>query len=252
QRLLVQTHPNKALAQRYFHSPYGKTEAWYVLEAQHGACIYAGFREGVTPEQFRKLIEAQDTEQILGCLHRFEISPGDVVFIPGGMPHAMGAGSLVAEIQEPTDITLRAERIRPDGSVLPPESLHSGIGMDGLIECFRFDCRDRESTRRAVFVTPTDLGKGEQQLIGSAQTDCFGLRLVTVSCALQKRNSRFVIGLTLSGSGTLTVGDMQLRLHQGSEFFIPNTVQEYSYNADPGETPLVLLECDPPALTENK
>ena len=138
QRLLVQAHPDKAKAEKYFRWPHGKTEAWYVLATEGEAYIWAGFRPGVTREGFAALIEQQDTAAILGCLHQFAIAPGDVVFIPAGLPHAMGANSLVAEIQEPTDITLRAEYIRPDGSRLPPESLHGGAGMEALLDCFDF------------------------------------------------------------------------------------------------------------------
>ena len=56
----------------------------------------------------------------------------------------MGSDSLVAELQEPVDITLRAEYIRPDGSRLPVESMYGPAGMDGLLDCFHFDCLPRE------------------------------------------------------------------------------------------------------------
>lgn len=78
-RLLVQTHPDKKKARKYFHSSYGKTESWYVLDTEPGmeTYIWAGFRPGVTKEGFRELILRQDTEGILGCLHRFSVRRGD-------------------------------------------------------------------------------------------------------------------------------------------------------------------------------
>ena len=122
-RLLLQTHPDGARARKYFGLPSGKDEAWYVLDTRPGACIWLGFRPGVTPAYFRGLIERQDTAALLDCLHQIPIRPGEVYFIPAGTAHAMGSDSLVAELQEPVDITLRAEYIRPDGSRLPVESI---------------------------------------------------------------------------------------------------------------------------------
>ncbi|UQT47968.1 class I mannose-6-phosphate isomerase [Flavonifractor plautii] len=123
-RLLLQTHPDGARARKYFGLPSGKDEAWYVLDTRPGACIWLGFRPGVTPAYFRGLIERQDTAALLDCLHQIPIRPGEVYFIPAGTAHAMGSDSLVAELQEPVDITLRAEYIRPDGSRLPVESMY--------------------------------------------------------------------------------------------------------------------------------
>ena len=68
-RLLLQTHPDGARARKYFGLPSGKDEAWYVLDTRPGACIWLGFRPGVTPAYFRELMERQDTAALLDCLH---------------------------------------------------------------------------------------------------------------------------------------------------------------------------------------
>lgn len=99
-RLLLQTHPDGARARKYFGLPSGKDEAWYVLDTRPGACIWLGFRPGVTPAYFRELIERQDTAALLDCLHQIPIRPGEVYFIPAGTAHAMGSDSLVAELQD--------------------------------------------------------------------------------------------------------------------------------------------------------
>ena len=90
-RLLLQTHPDGARARKYFGLPSGKDEAWYVLDTRPGACIWLGFRPGVTPAYFRGLIERQDTAALLDCLHQIPIRPGEVYFIPAGTAHAMGS-----------------------------------------------------------------------------------------------------------------------------------------------------------------
>lgn len=250
QRLLVQTHPTREKAQRYFGWPYGKTEAWYVLgvdEAAGPACVWVGFVPGVTPEAFRALIDRQDTEAILACLHRFVIRPGDVVFIPAGLPHALGAGSLVAEIQEPTDITLRAERIRPDGSELPPESLHSGAGMDALLDCFDFSwALPAAAVRERCFLRPARRsvpGGAEETLIGPAQTPYFGLTRVAAAAPCLRENGAFRVLLVESGKGWLQGGGERLPLARGTEVFVPHGVRRYTLVPEGG---LAVLECEPP------
>ncbi len=250
-RLLVQTHPNKEKAMKYFNSRFGKTEAWYVVDTKPGepAFVYAGFKPDINKEIFRQYIQAQDTEKILASLHQFEIHAGDVIFIPAGLPHALGNHSLVVEIQEPTDITLRAERIRPDGSVLPEESLHSGIGMDGLLDCFDFSSSDKEETRRKIFIEPRIIVRGEGltefELIGREVTDCFSMKKILIEGGSQhvKTNPSFLAVLVLEGQGTIRSGETIIPINRGSELFLPAGVTEYEYRAD---KTLEILEFYPP------
>lgn len=250
-RLLVQTHPTKEKAKAYFGLPFGKTECWYVLDTvkNRTAYIYAGFRPGVTRECFRSYIEMQETEKILNCLHRFTVAPGDVVYIPPGTPHALGADSLVAEIQEPVDLTLRAERIRPDGSVLPKESLHGGLGMAVLLDCFDFTCLEREQAGKRYFVKPQTLaqtgGTRAVCLIGPSTTKCFSMNRITLSGGgeYSAQNHHFVIVFAAAGRGELMVGSQSLKIEKGMEIFIPYGVREYRYLA---ENSLEVLECFPP------
>lgn len=255
-RLLVQTHPDKRRAKQYFHSDFGKTEAWYMLGCEEGkeAVIYAGFQPGVTRDSFRDLIEQQDTAAILSCLHRFGVKAGDVVLIEAGLPHALGANCLVAEIQEPTDITLRAERFRPDGSELPEEALHSGIGMDGLLDCFCFNAKERAQQRKAIFLRPQVLkpaeGVEERALVTYRDTPCFAMSELTLrqDARYEKENASFLIGLVLGGNGCLYCDGQALPLKQGEEFFIPHPVRCYEYQGGEG---LKILECYPPVNGEN-
>lgn len=252
-RLLVQAHPDGEKAQKYFGSPFGKTESWYVLdtEPETEAYIWAGFHPGVTRELFRRLIEEQDTERILGCLHCFAVRPGDVIFIPAGLPHALGKDSLVAEIQEPTDITLRAERVRPDGSELPEESLHSGIGYDGLLDCFSFECGGKEEVRNRIFLKPerqrTPWGE-EISLIGGETTGCFGMKKVLCTTECERENASFAVLLVTAGEGFIECGgaeSLRLPVTKGTELFIPHGVKVLRYVP---KGSMEVLECYPPQV----
>lgn len=101
--LSVQVHPDDSLAARR-HGSRGKTEMWYILDAEPGAHIYLGFERPVGPEEFERRI-AEGT--LCEVLRRLPARAGDVFFIPAGCVHSLGAGLVVAEIQESSDVTYR-------------------------------------------------------------------------------------------------------------------------------------------------
>lgn len=248
-RLLLQTHPDGARARKYFGLPSGKDEAWYVLDTRPGACIWLGFRPGVTPAYFRGLIERQDTAALLDCLHQIPIRPGEVYFIPAGTAHAMGSDSLVAELQEPVDITLRAEYIRPDGSRLPVESMYGPAGMDGLLDCFHFDCLPREEllARHRFRPAPGAEEPWRKRLITPEQTPRFymdevELRREAYGSALCV-NRGFQVLLVLEGEAEFQWEGGSLRSRRGEELFVPHGVASYQCTA---EGTCRLLECGLP------
>jgi mannose-6-phosphate isomerase len=103
ERLSVQVHPDNAYAARR-HNSLGKTEAWYVLEATPLGEIAAGFRETLSPERLRQAARSGEIEQLLEWR---KVRPGDVVFVPAGTVHAIGAGLTICEVQQNSDITYR-------------------------------------------------------------------------------------------------------------------------------------------------
>jgi mannose-6-phosphate isomerase len=106
ENLSVQVHPSPAYARDHADA-FLKSEAWYIVDALPGACIYKGIRAGVTPQQFRAAIEANDPAQVEPLLIKVPVKPGDCHYLPSGTCHALGAGMLVAEVQTPSDTTFR-------------------------------------------------------------------------------------------------------------------------------------------------
>ena len=102
--LSVQVHPDDEYGSRMEPPDLGKTEAWYIVAAEPDSLIYAGLKPGVDHSTLETAIEVGQTEQVL---HSFHPSAGDIVFIPAGTVHALGAGLLVAEIQQSSDTTFR-------------------------------------------------------------------------------------------------------------------------------------------------
>jgi mannose-6-phosphate isomerase len=121
QTLSVQVHPNDAQAASLDPPDLGKTEAWVVLAAEPGSKIYAGLRPGVDRLQLEQAVREGRCED---CLHTFKPAAGDCVFIEAGTVHALGAGLLIAEIQQASDTTFRLydwNRVDRDGK---PRPLH--------------------------------------------------------------------------------------------------------------------------------
>ncbi|MEI6241563.1 MAG: type I phosphomannose isomerase catalytic subunit [Planctomycetia bacterium] len=127
--LSVQVHPDDERAARLVPPDRGKTEAWYVIDAEPRSRIYAGLAPGVGRRELAAAIRAGTCDTVL---HSFEPHPGDCIFIPAGTVHAIGAGLLIAEIQQSSDVTYRLfdwNRTGPDGM---PRPLHVDAGVEAV------------------------------------------------------------------------------------------------------------------------
>lgn len=137
ERLPVHAHPDREFARTELGSDYGKTEAWLIVATRaEEAEVWLGLREPVPPEQYRRWIETQDRERLLGSLNRLTVRTGDVIFVPAGVPHAIGAGALIVELQEPTDFSIVCEW---QGFPIAPDDAHLGLGWDRAFEAFDLD-----------------------------------------------------------------------------------------------------------------
>ena len=109
QRLPVHFHPGREFAARELGLAHGKTEAWLIVEADPGASVHVGFAREVALDEVRGWMEAQDSGAMLGAMQELPVTAGDAVFVPAGVPHAIGAGILMVEVQEPTDLSVLLE-----------------------------------------------------------------------------------------------------------------------------------------------
>lgn len=135
-RLSVQVHPDAAMARRLGGAVRVKNEAWYVIAAEPGGCIYRGLVEGVGRSAFADAVRDGRCEELL---RRIEVRPGECYYLPSGVVHALGAGVLVAEVQTPSDITYRVfDWNRIDDSTGQPRDLH----IEQALECIDFTGRD--------------------------------------------------------------------------------------------------------------
>ncbi len=240
ERLCLQVHPTRADARRYFSSPYGKTECWYILGGREiggqKPCIYFGFQPGVTRDMWEELFYRQDVPGMLRCLHKIEVRSGEVYFIEGGVPHAIGAGCLLAEIQEPTDLTLRAELFSASGARVADENCHLGIGYERMLDCFRYDGAPLEETLRRWRVPPVrahaDADCEIMSLLDGRHTAFFRLEQMQVRGEARIQGNGQFHGLyVLSGAGRCACADWEEAIGPGSQYFVPAACEGYALRA---------------------
>jgi mannose-6-phosphate isomerase len=126
--LSIQVHPNDELAKNR-HNSFGKTEMWYVMQADENAKLIVGFKEKSSPEQYLKSLE---NNSIIGILDVNKVKQGDVFFLETGTVHAIGAGTVIAEIQQTSDITYRIydfDRVDANGNT---RELHVDLALDAI------------------------------------------------------------------------------------------------------------------------
>ncbi|MBB5780361.1 class I mannose-6-phosphate isomerase [Nonomuraea jabiensis] len=133
ERLPLHVHPDRRFATAHLASPYGKTEAWMIVSAEPGAVVHLGFARDVEPDELAGWVTDQRIDRMLGATNRVPVRAGDAVLCPAGLPHAIGAGVLMVEVQEPTDfsVLLEWEGFAVDGRVAG----HLGLGYDLALAC---------------------------------------------------------------------------------------------------------------------
>ncbi|MEG2365891.1 MAG: type I phosphomannose isomerase catalytic subunit, partial [Alistipes sp.] len=128
QDLSIQVHPNDALAHER-HNSQGKTEMWYVVDADQGAKLRSGFARQVTPAEYEAAV-ANDT--ITELLREYEIQRGDLFFLPAGRIHSIGAGAFIAEIQQTSDITYRIYDFNRRDAAGKTRELHTALAKEAI------------------------------------------------------------------------------------------------------------------------
>lgn len=209
ERLTLQVHPTRETAKRLFDSAFGKTECWHIIGEREingeKPCIYIGFKEGVSREKWKHCFDTQDIPAMLDCLHKVEVKTGDTFIIRGGVPHGIGAGCFLVEIQEPTDYTLRTERVTPSGLKIADRMCHQGLGFERMFDCFEYDGASLSETLSRYRVAPKTEAHGGYtvtHIIYPEVTDMFALDLITVTDTVSLSGSGRFYGIyVLDGEG---------------------------------------------------
>lgn len=221
--LSVQVHPNDDMAKR-LHNGMGKTEMWYVLSAEPGACIYAGFQKALSPEEYARRVA---DGSIMDTLAKHEIHAGDVFYIPSGRIHAIGKGVRLVEVQQSSDLTYRIYdygRMDLDGQ---PRELHTDLAAEALdykvYREYRSDYVDKIDTANACI-----------------DTEYFTVRVVSIKEPIRRnmvKYDSFAILTCTQGSCKVRIRSThdEITLREGYSCLIPAAIADYDLIPAEGE-----------------
>ncbi len=220
-KLSVQVHPDDDYAWKY-ENENGKTEAWYVLKCDKGASLIYGVNHDMKRDEFASAIE---NGTLLDDVNIVEVKPGDVVFIPSGMLHAIGEGILLAEVQQSSNSTYRVfdyNRRDKNGNL---RELHVKKAVDVV----------------NLGVTAVDFScEGEPQKTGDAEktylTGCEYFKMISVTVSGEYEDNAdeksFVSLLVLDGEGKIITENNEIALRKGTSIFIPADFGKYKVSGN--------------------
>ena len=211
--LSIQLHPHDDLAMKR-HNSFGKTEMWYVMQADEKANLIVGFQKDVTREEYLHHLENKSLTEILNI---DEVQSGDVYFIPTGRVHAIGAGVMLAEIQQTSDITYRIydwDRQDSEGNY---RDLHTEEALDAI------DYKAHTSYK-------TSYQKVENQSSEIVSCPYFTTNVLKMTESLYIDHSAiasFVIYLCVKGSVSFIIGEQSETLQMGETLLVPASMKQF-------------------------
>ncbi|MEO9661276.1 mannose-6-phosphate isomerase [Maribacter sp. 6B07] len=214
QDLSIQLHPNDALAKER-HNSFGKTEMWYIMDADPKAELIVGFNKDVTKEEYAESV-ANDT--LLDLLNYEQVKEGDTFFINTGKIHAIGAGVMLAEIQQTSDVTYRVfdfNRKDKDGNL---RELHTDLALDAVDYEKKDDFKVSYSQEKNEVNTMVDCPYFKTNFIELTEN----LELDTVN-----RDS-FTIFMCVGGEAKISTAEGEVAIKSGETALLPASTQKIS------------------------
>lgn len=239
----LHAHPTRAWARRHLDSPFGKTEAWILLETPgdgtEPAYAGVGFKPGVGREWFAEAVHAHDNRAIRGTLHRTDVHPGEVYVAHAGVPHYLGPRISFIEVQEPSDHIVIAETSGEDD-----DGATMGLGWDLALDMIDYSGVDAEQTfaraRQEPRLLRTAHGSREHRLFQDDVLDYFDARRLEVADEMEVADGRFSIAIVVSGAGTLEGDFGSVAVSHGQTLALPAFV---ALRARATTEPLVIVRC---------
>ncbi len=218
--LSIQVHPNDEMARRV-HGSHGKTEMWYVIDAAPGAFLYSGLSREITPDEYAARVADGSITEVLA---RYEVQPGDVFFLPAGRIHAIGAGCLVAEIQQTSDLTYRIFDYNRPGLDGKPRQLHTELARKAI------DYKVQKDYQTHYTASPDT----EVELV---RCPYFTTSLLDLTRPFRKDLSgldSFLSVMCLAGSGSIQADTDSVPVRQGETLLIPADTMAAGFLPDAG------------------
>jgi len=224
--LSIQVHPNDEMAMER-HDSYGKTEMWYVVQADPGAKLIAGFNRKINKAEYLEYFKNGQLEEILNYE---EVKEGDVFFMPAGRVHAIGKGIVVAEIQQTSDVTYRIYDFKRLDSQGNERELHTDLAVDAI------EYR-HESSYRTQYQSVTN------QSVKLVECPYFTTNLLPLTTNVERDFTEldtFVIYTCLDGNCAINWEDQSVEITKGDSILVPAQISNFTLSVQNGDSAKLL------------
>jgi mannose-6-phosphate isomerase len=247
ERLFVHFHPDAGFADAHFGLGRGKTEAWVIIatESTADAHAYLGFNRDVDEAEVECWFTTQDAAAMLAAMNRVSVRPGDTLYVPATVPHAIGPGITLLELQEPVDLSILLE-YRGFNGLTEQSAL---LGLDRSTALADLDRHSWDAAQLATLtgsprasVQGQGAGESVAPLFPQAADAYFRAERISLDAASIRLDPSFAILVVLEGSGTLTTADDGLDVTAGMSVLVP-------FGAGPAQLAgsLSAVRCMPPS-----
>lgn len=222
--LSIQVHPNDEMAKRE-HNKLGKSEMWYILDAKPGSYLYAGFKQQITPEEYKERV-ANGT--ICEVLAKHEVHKGDVFYLPAGRVHAICGGIKLAEVQQSSDVTYRIFDYNRPGLDGKPRELHTELASQAIDYKVYPEYRTEHTE---------DIGTANEIL----NTPYFSIKVIETTEPFHRnmiKYDSFIILMILDGDCKLRVRSTgnEVTVPKGNSCLMPAAIADYDIIPTNGKT----------------
>ena len=198
------------------HGNMGKNEMWYIIKAEEGSHLYAGFKQEITPNEYQRRISDGTITEVLAD---HKVKAGDVFYLPAGRVHAICGGIMLAEVQQSSDVTYRIYDYNRPGLDGKPRELHTELAAKAL---------DFHVEKNYI----TDYKQAEDQAIQIVNSPYFSVRVMELTSPIHRnllKYDSFIISMSISGDSLIrmrSTGD-EIILKKGSSTLIPASIADY-------------------------
>lgn len=220
QRLPVHVHPDRAFATSHLNCPYGKTEAWYVLETEPGCAVHVGWNQDLDRDELDRRRDAQDSEWMLAHMNRVPVRPGMGILVPAGTAHAIDGGIFVAEVQEPTDFSILLEW---SVTTSTRDESHLDLGFDTVMPAVSTAMMTLDQVAALTsHAGETAVSSTFRSVLPTAADPYFTLRIADASGGESDDHAAgFSVVLVTEGAGRIVGREHSLEVERGQAFAVP-------------------------------
>ncbi|MDG2040478.1 MAG: class I mannose-6-phosphate isomerase [Ilumatobacter sp.] len=243
ERLPVHCHPTRSFAARNLASVFGKTEGWIIMDATPGAKVWLGLREDIDRATLRRWIERHDVPAMLSAMNQFDVERGQAFFVKAGLPHSIGPGVMLTELQEPTSFSVLAEY---ENFGLTEDQATLGLSWELALSCF--DLGGYRGDRISELLPDRielscQSGGTVFDLFPPEANTFFSARLVKCSSRVVLDQPSFAVLVITEGSGELSWAGGSEPVRRGETWVVPFGAGSLSFTGT-----VEALVCLPPEV----